>query len=223
MKLPGSVRETPWDRRAFGFDTYEVITLDSVAEAFVNCTPGHFTIKVDPLADTRKVNECGFYYCDTLLVPFATRETYCARKEARAAISEVTLGQLIPMCRGVFRHGRYHRDPNITTELADRRYVQWVSEMHARGDVFGLTWEGRLAAFFGCSKGHVQLHAVADDFRGKGIAKHLWSVGIEELFGRGHAEVTSSVSAANLAVVNLYASLGFRFRDATDSYHKWNP
>ena len=64
------------------------------------------------------------------------------------------------------------------------------------------------------------LHAVSEKFRGGGLAKYLWSVACKDLFGRGHQELTSSVSAANLPVVNLYASLGFRFRNSLDVYHR---
>jgi ribosomal protein S18 acetylase RimI-like enzyme len=61
---------------------------------------------------------------------------------------------------------------------------------------------------------------MADSFRGKGLAKYLWSTGCRELFKRGHKELSSSISAANLAVLNLYSSLGFRFRNAVDVYHR---
>ena len=65
------------------------------------------------------------------------------------------------------------------------------------------------------------LHAVAEECRGRGIAKFLWSRACEELFACGHEQLQSSVSAANLAVVNLYSSLGFRFREVSDVYHRF--
>jgi ribosomal protein S18 acetylase RimI-like enzyme len=41
-----------------------------------------------------------------------------------------------------------------------------------------------------------------------------------ELARQGAPELTSSISATNLAALNLYVSLGFRFRNPVDVYHR---
>jgi hypothetical protein len=41
-----------------------------------------------------------------------------------------------------------------------------------------------------------------------------------QLFAEGHAEIQSSISFVNMAVINLYAALGFRFRRPVDVYHR---
>jgi hypothetical protein len=43
-----------------------------------------------------------------------------------------------------------------------------------------------------------------------------------EVLAAGHAEVKSSISAANVAVLNLYASLGFSFRHPLDVTTSWS-
>jgi hypothetical protein len=55
------------------------------------------------------------------------------------------------------------------------------------------------------------------------MAKFLWTPVCQALFDAGASEIVSSISAANLAVVNLYSSLGFRFRNAVDIYHRLTP
>jgi hypothetical protein len=40
------------------------------------------------------------------------------------------------------------------------------------------------------------------------------------MFDAGQPRVSSSVSAANVAVLNLYASLGFSFGRPQDIYHR---
>jgi RimJ/RimL family protein N-acetyltransferase len=93
--------------------------------------------------------------------------------------------------------------------------------MHAAGQVYGIALDGELAAFIALVGPRMVLHAVSSPRRGAGIAKYLWSAACRHFFdtlGLDHLE--SSVSAANLAVVNLYASLGFRFREAVDVYHR---
>jgi len=52
------------------------------------------------------------------------------------------------------------------------------------------------------------------------LAKYWWHATCCELFGAGHLEVTSSISAINMAVLNLYASLNFSFRNPLDVYHR---
>jgi ribosomal protein S18 acetylase RimI-like enzyme len=80
--------------------------------------------------------------------------------------------------------------------------------------------DGVLAGFIGYHGNSLVLHAVAPAFRGRGLAKHWWRLSIEQRFAAGHASVTSSISAANVAVLNLYASLGFSFLHPQDIYHR---
>jgi len=56
--------------------------------------------------------------------------------------------------------------------------------------------------------------------RGQGLAKYWWYAVIADLFAAGNETVTSSISASNVAVVNLYASLGFSFQHPQDIYHR---
>lgn len=220
MKCPDSIIETPWDKKVFGLNTFEVLTFDEAACDFVKVTPGHFTVKVDPLSDCRPLVECGFYYCDTLIEPFASRGMTTFHMDQRAEICKTNMEELTPVCLGSFEFGRFHRDRNLDRGSADRRYLQWLTQMYNDGEVFGLAWEGQLAAFFACNEHRILLHAVAEPFRGKGLAKSLWSVGCSELFNRGYDELLSSISSANLAVLNLYSSMGFRFKNAVDVYHR---
>ena len=46
---------------------------------------------------------------------------------------------------------------------------------------------------------------------------------MQRIAGVGHEEVKSSISAANIAVLNLYASLGFSFSKPQDIYHRLVP
>jgi predicted GNAT family acetyltransferase len=61
------------------------------------------------------------------------------------------------------------------------------------------------------------------EYRGKGLAKFFWSKVCRQMFAEGHAEIQSSISFVNIAVINLYAALGFRFRRPVDVYHRMVP
>lgn len=212
---------TPWDTKAFGIPTWELrgYTVGALQQAAR--TTGHHTIKVDPLADKRLLHEYGFYYCDTLIEP------YCGSARLRPSHrADTTIGkapdatQALDICRNAFAHGRFHRDFNLNKDAADLRYYNWLKQLLDAQKVYGLYWQGALAGFIGHNDNSLILHAVAQQYRGKGYSKYWWSAVCSELLASGHDEVKSSISASNLAVLNLYASLGFSFRNPQDIYHR---
>ena len=60
---------TPWDKRNFHIDTYQLTEYTEAALKETNEVEGHFTVKVDPLANTAHLKKYGFYYADTLTEP----------------------------------------------------------------------------------------------------------------------------------------------------------
>lgn len=221
MAFPDGLIATPWDEKVFGFSTWEVTNPVEAVLSEIAAHPGHYTIKADPLSSKALLHRYGFYYCDTLLEPFADRQRFVASYHDQVGIDLTpNKDEILRISHGAFRHGRFHRDFNLDPSLADRRYDQWTSQLCDEKNVFGLTFAGELAAFFGYRENKMVLHSVAESFQGKGLAKYLWSRACCELFDRGHEELNSSVSASNLAIVNLYVSLGFRFRKPVDIYHR---
>jgi GNAT superfamily N-acetyltransferase len=217
------IKPTPWDAPALGCDTFELADAGAEAMAQVRA-PGHYTVRVDPLSDKRILHENGFYYCDTLLEPYCSRERLKGAAHPEATLARGTPhADLLRICHGAFSHGRFHRDFHLRRDQADRRYDGWLAQLHAAGKVYGLLYRGALAGFIAADGGKLVLHAVAERHRGHGLAKYWWTDVCQELFASGHREVTSSISAGNPAALNLYASLGFRFRHPVDVYHRVIP
>lgn len=217
------IERVPWDCLALGQDAFELADAGPEAMAQVKA-PGHYTVKVDPLEPKRVLHENGFYYCDTLIEP------YCAAGQVRpfphaAAGFEPrpALEPLLAILRGAFRHGRFHRDFNVERRHADLRYENWLRTLHAQGKVYGLAWDGERAGFIAHEEGKLVLHALGEKHRGRGIAKYLWSAVCANLVSRGVGEISSSISAGNVAALGLYATLGFRFRNPLDVYHRVIP
>lgn len=215
-------KETPWDSNVFGIYTAEVTEYSEVALGCCNQKPGLYTLKLDPLQNKRLAQEYGFYYCDTLLVPECAPADLLQSTHEDISISlDFNRAEVMAICNGAFEHGRFHRDPHIAKHLADARYNQWLEDLFNRGQVYALLYKKEIAGFI-ATKGHeLQLHAVSKKFRGLGLAKYWWSAVCIKLFSQEHALISSSVSASNLAVMNLYISLGFRFSKAVDVYHKY--
>lgn len=211
----------PWDTITFGLDTYELADVSANTLRQAAHTPGHHTARVDPLESKQLLHEHGFYYCDTLLEPYCTAEKLTVFVHPDCSINKnINWQMLLPICHGSFVHGRFHRDFNLDRKCADERYDNWLHQLYDKQCVYGLLWRNELAGFIAYSENKLLLHAVSEAYRGKGLAKYWWYAVCSELFGAGQKEVTSSISAANMSVLNLYASLGFNFRNPVDIYHR---
>ena len=218
------LKPTPWDTAAFGLPTWELLEYSAAAIQQAAQTVGHHTVKVDPLADKRLLHEYGFYYCDTLVEPFCSAARLRSVQHANATIrKDVDAAEVLDICHGAFVHGRFHRDFNLPKTDADRRYDNWLRQLLEVRQVYGLFWQGMLAGFIGYDGNKLVLHAVARQYRGRGLSKYWWSAVCAELLASGHDEVMSSISAGNSAALNLYAALGFSFRNPQDIYHRLVP
>lgn len=212
---------TPWDAKAFGLDAYELADASANALHQAVHTPGHHTVRVDPLASKQLLHEYGFYYCDTLIEPHCSVNKLKTFTHPDSSIAKnIAWQELLPICHGAFAHGRFHRDFNLSCECANIRYDNWLRQLYDRQSVYGLFWCNELVGFIAYSGNSLLLHAIANAYRGRGLAKYWWCAVCAELFDMGHTEVNSSISAANMGALNLYASLGFGFRNPVDIYHR---
>ncbi|OGW82662.1 MAG: GNAT family N-acetyltransferase [Omnitrophica bacterium RIFCSPHIGHO2_02_FULL_51_18] len=219
--LNDRIEKTPWDSHVFGIETYEIKTLNQGVMDEVLKAPGHYTIKVHPLSSKKILHDNGFYYCDTLIEPYCSKRKFVKWEDAQADITQkMPLKDLLKISHGSYLHGRFHRDFNIDPKLADVRYDNWLKELYGKGRVLSLIYAGELAGFFAYSGNKILLHALGAKHQGRGLAKFLWSAACDRLFAEGHEEITSSISAINSAALNLYISLGFRFRNSCDVYHR---
>lgn len=224
MNQVSLIKATPWDTAAFGIPTWDLLEYSATALQQATQITGHHTIKVNPLADKRLLHEYGFYYCDTLIEPYCNTAQLHAVQHPNATISkEIDMLKILAICHGAFAHGRFHRDFNLPRDAADLRYDNWLKQLLETEHVYGLFWQGTMAGFIAYSGNNLVLHAIAEQFRGKGLAKYWWSEVCSELLASGHATVKSSISATNLAILKLYASLGFSFNNPQDVYHRLVP
>ena len=130
-----------------------------------------------------------------------------------------------------FQFGRYHTDPRFPRELADRRYVHWLrSALAVRSpshDVFTVGPPGKPIGFlhvaFENAVADIRLAAVdpENDLGVAGLA--LYEGALRLLHERGCTRAKARISAANTAVVNVYAGLGFQFSKPEVVLHWHSP
>ncbi|MDQ0300203.1 ribosomal protein S18 acetylase RimI-like enzyme [Salibacterium salarium] len=217
------IRETPWDKRALEMDTYELLVHSEEALKKSESMEGHFTIKVDPLDSKKLLHQYGFYYTDTLVTPICHRQTFIPFEDEKLTLMfDVNREDIIAISKGAYEHGRFHRDFKLDRSGADQRYDNWLGQLYDQNKVWGLAYDGELAGFFAFSENQVLLQAFKPEYQGRGLSKYFWSQAVQILFDEGYEEVKTSISAANLAMMNLVTSLGFKFKGAVDIYHKLN-
>lgn len=221
VDILSELRRTPWDAAVFQMDTYELLEPTPVALEFSNSNPGHYTIKVNPLASKVEIEKAGFYYCDTLIEPYCVKKNFFGFHSSEITITQDFDGnEILDICNGAFHHGRFHRDFNLSQLKADERYNNWLLQLIESNSVYSLLYKNKTVGFIAVQNSTLLLHAISRDFQGKGLAKYLWTPVCDVLFEAGFDEISSSISVSNIAVLNLYTSLGFRFRSPVDVYHK---
>src|SRR5256885_1149980 len=125
-----TVEPITWDTKALGIECFELNEASNEALKKAITRPGHYTVKVDPLASKEGLHRNGFYYCDTLIEPHCGSQHLIDFKHPKVAIQRrPDINQLIPICRGAFRHDRFHRDFNVGETCADQRYVNWLKQL----------------------------------------------------------------------------------------------
>ncbi len=215
-------KSSPWDCAVFGQPCYEIEVPEVEMLEIAAQSKGHYTVKIDCLAPKVALQKYGFYYCDTLIEPYCTPERFIPFYDEKVHVTrDITLDALLEICHGSFSYGRFHRDFNLTREQSDKRYDNWLAQLHIESKVYGLIYKDQLAGFIALEKNSLVLHAIDNKFRGQGLAKYLWTPICESLYKSDFTEIVSSISAGNLAILNLYSRLGFSFRHSVDVYHKF--
>lgn len=136
---------------------------------------------------------------------------------------------LADMAGQVLRHGRFHQDPRIDPALGDERYRVWMKNAFERPTqrVVKCLLESRLVGFFVIEHPEPNhcfwsLIGLAPGLQGQGLGKRVWNAMLRQHREQGIELVSTSISSHNVAVFNLYVSLGFRF-PAPSMTLQWRP
>lgn len=218
------IEATPWDKRNFHIDTYQLTAATEDALKQTNEVEGHFTLKIDPLANTENLKKYGFYYVDTLTEPVCKKENLqIYRREGITLSREYVKADILEIAEHSFKGGRFHRDFNIPSFMADRRYMNWVNDLIEKDLIIALNFHDELAGFYAYEGNKVLLLGIKEQFRGRGLTKVFTSQSCKEQFEQEEADVLiTSISPSNLPSLNLFLSLGFKLNNTIDVYHKLN-
>lgn len=227
-------RPTPWDARALGVPTIELVSIDLAAEdggaaasllsaLDATCRAraiGLATVRIDagrrPLKQA--LQDAGFAYVETshplTLVLRAGRGPDGSLRRT-VPIEQATAAdqaELAALARDAFDHSRFHEDPRIHPARARARYHGWIADSVARGDELWVHRRGgAIAALmtFAVRGTDVQLYLGGTRPGDELVAPMFWAAIVAMLRERGVAAIHTRVSAANLGALRLHLALGF--------------
>lgn len=136
-------------------------------------------------------------------------------------------GACAAIAGAVFRHDRYHVDPEISDEIADQLKATWVRNgVQGRADAALIARrEGAIAGFNLCmcrgDRAVIDLIAVAAAFQGQGIGRALVAGALAHYAGQV-AEMDVGTQETNSPSIALYRSMGFAPVSVARTYH-WTP
>ena len=123
-----------------------------------------------------------------------------------------------------FAYSRFHTDPAIRREVADRIKREWARAFFtgARGDFMIVARDagsiiGFLQLFHRDERLVIDLIGIAEDHRGRGVGAALIAFAAEHCRPYGVMDV--GTQAANVPSLRLYMRLGFRPYEAANVFH----
>jgi ribosomal protein S18 acetylase RimI-like enzyme len=134
---------------------------------------------------------------------------------------------LAEMAGSVFQYGRFHQDPRMGVALGNRRYKTWLLNafelphqqvlkcLLARETIafFVVEYPGQKHCFW-------SLVGLAPGMQGRGLGNRVWRTMMRKHQQEGIETISTSISSHNIAVLNLYVSLAFRFPVPYATFHK---
>jgi len=185
--------------------------------------------RYDLLNESIFLEERGFRFIEIVYRPQLTAVLEATFPEDDLEISRATESDLTAIeeiAGSAFRTDRFHLDPRVDNDFADRRYRRWVriSLQHPRQRLLKIREAGSIAAFFIVERlpdGRCYWHltAIAPSMQRKGLGKRIWRAMIMHHRSEGIDRIETTISAHNVAALNLYAGLGCRFQPPAMTFH----
>jgi len=247
---PLACARIPWDSDLFEFPFYELKCADADPDLLGN----HLGEGLDSLPKDRAclvlarlspgqtritgvLARHGFYPVETMLdfdLVLARLSIILKHDREQHNFRRATpddLPAVLDIARGAFAADRFHMDPNIPPDKADRRYAFWVeNSFRSQDQVFVLeeTNPPRVIGFIQCrdlAPGIVDvcLGAVHRDIQKSGAGVQMYQQLFLDYRSRGYKRAATHVSINNLSGVKLTLRYGFTISNATLCMHWFRP
>lgn len=233
----------PWDGEAFGFPVAQIERLevrnrggatvdfrcvldwvDQEGVKMVSCRLDHGRLR-----DSFFLEDQGFRFVEMVIAPTLANLERRIWEDDSISIDLATpadAASLALIAEQAFGHERYHVDPRLDRRHADQRYANWVRRTidHDSQKLLKITDGERVIGVFIVEMregrdAYWHLTAIAPQWQGQGYGRRVWRAMLHRHGLEGCVSVTTNVSVRNVAVLNLYARLGFEFLPPQMTFH----
>jgi RimJ/RimL family protein N-acetyltransferase len=201
---------------------------ESVSAGFMSCRLDHRALR-----ESMAIESIGFRYVETILRPTASLSMPIDAPVpplhvAHADPSDVSA--LSGIAERAFTTGRFAMDWRLPGHVNGERYAAWVRGSMAGGahQTYAAREDGEVVGLFitedrmdGTAYWH--LTAIDPARQGQGLGLRLWRSMLRLHRDTGMRAVETRISSHNMAVLNLYARLGFRFDEPEMTFHWVRP
>lgn len=232
----------PWDSEFFGVQVARVCreTLDAALadqvdrwciDHRVDCL--YFAARSDDPATSQLAEERGFRLMDvrtTFERPIAAGPAPAGCEGLRDA-TENDLPALVRIARAAHTDTRFWADPHFGVDKSAALYERWILNSF-RGFAQAVRvaeHEKQPAGYITChlkpgaDEASIGLIAVAEDARGRGLARRLVQGSLAWAAAHGARRMSVVTQARNIAAQRLYQTCGFVTRSVELVFHKWYP
>lgn len=239
------IRPTPWDTKALGVDTYEIVLQDlkksnvhNVENTLDEITsinhPSIFYTRIDANSSLSKLilSNTGFFNCETQLhivrsniKNFTTPKELGQRRPVIQHASEQDYSEVTRRSSEVFRYSRFHEDPYVPTNRADLRMEIWTEDMKDQlmPLIVSRNKIGELDSFIfykNITDRNIEL-ILGGSMPGKGMMTPLfWAAFLEHFKNLGIERIETKISASNIVIFNIYLFFNFQIKTVYFDFHK---
>ena len=233
----------PWDTEIFNYpvaqiERFKILDHDQVLADYSEfeswrddqqCRLISCRLEQDDLYESMFLEGKGFRFIETVLHPILENLSLLNISNQGLIIMpalELDLPILQKIAELAFRNERIHIDPRLDSRFGDLRYSRWVKNTlkHPKQQLLKILDNDIIVGLFiievindACVYWH--LTAISPEHQGKGYGRRTWLAMLLHHKENGYISVKTTISARNIAVLNLYSSLNFRFLPPEMTFH----
>lgn len=212
-----------WDSQFFGFTVARVVApamsdaeAQSIAASADAIGARCIYFLSDDSASWRSAAAAGF---DPIDIRVQLTRTGAIADAQRTLGTRADADEVVDIVReGAFRQSRFFQDPRFPRDKSAELFEIWARRGLRESDWFTVREPG---GFVTCGPSSIQLVAVAEKARGRGLGQSLVAGALAEFAARGVREITVVTQGANLNAQRLYVHAGFRPTACALWLHRW--
>lgn len=217
------IQELTWDTKFFGRKIGSIPVVASAEEAdalLEEARKQEFRYLIARLTPAeiyavQILEQKGFYTTDIGIVWHRSIKDFEATEVPARVATTGDNAVVSNISAGIFKEGRFYKDPFFSREEADRLYRTWAENL-LKGDadkVFLVGNEGFVACKVAGDTGSITLIGVSSEHQHRGIGKDLVRKALTWFREMGADKATVRTQAGNRNAIAFYESVGFRVRN----------